>query len=87
MVEHDYYTSESCDCTKDGYCNVCDGGLAICRVCGLTEGSLTTECPGYQCWREKNKDVYEGMIDFRNGEWVTQVTVHMKHCYPDKYRA
>jgi hypothetical protein len=69
---HQYKTSA--DCTHDPYqhapCWVCEGGLSICKVCGLYEGSLTTECPGYECYAEKGDDVYAGKIDFRDGQWV-----------------
>ena len=69
------HEEKKCNCNKPG-CPICDGGLYICSVCGLAEGSLTTDCPGYQCFSEKNKDVYEGRIDFRDGAWVQKTSQH-----------
>lgn len=45
-----------------------DGGLGICKVCGLAEGSLTTECPGEPSG-EKGEDVYAGKLDYVDGSW------------------
>lgn len=42
--------------------------LAMCKVCGLAEGGLTTDCPGQPC--NKGEDVYCGKIDFIDGKWV-----------------
>jgi hypothetical protein len=62
-------------CQKSG-CMFCDGGLFACRVCGLTEGCLTTHCPGYQCFKEMNQDIYEGRIDFRDGSLINKCSPH-----------
>jgi hypothetical protein len=53
-MKHDYYTSK--DISPDdewGQRNIVDGGLAICKVCGGGEGSLTTDCPGEKIPYEK----------------------------------
>lgn len=63
-------------------CWSCAGGLSICSVCGLYEGSLTTDCPGYQCYGEKSDAVYKGEIDFVAGQWVPKVSIHS----PERYR-
>lgn len=53
-------------------CFICEGGLGVCTVCGGTEGSLPTDCPGVRMTRVQNDLVYEGKIDFRVGRgWVT----------------
>ena len=57
------------------YCNICQGGLFLCSVCGLYEGGLTSECPGENSC-DKADDVYRGKIDFRNGAWVEAVSKH-----------
>lgn len=57
-------------CRDISHCVVCDGGLAICRVCGAGEGGLTTECPGYRVCFDASERVYKGQIDFRGGKWV-----------------
>lgn len=44
--------------------------ICICKVCGLFEGSLTTDCCKEDASR-KSEDVYEGRMDFREGiGWV-----------------
>jgi hypothetical protein len=65
------------------YCNICEGGLAICTRCGLTEGSLTTHCPGTQSYGAHGEQVYTGKEDFFDGRWVEgRRTVFM---YPQDY--
>lgn len=59
------------DCHKP-YCSICDGGLAVCTICGLAEGSLTTECPGVASEKEYGDEVYEGRLDFRDGKWTNR---------------
>lgn len=58
------------NCTND-YCAICEGGLALCEVCNGFEGSLTTECCGEKVPEAKLKQVYEGVLDFKNGRWVS----------------
>jgi len=36
--------SENCDCDNDINCQVCDGGLAVCSVCGEFEAGLVEPC-------------------------------------------
>lgn len=33
------------NCTK-AHCQICDGGLAICTICGQAENDLEPACPG-----------------------------------------
>ncbi len=72
---------QECD---DAGCWICRGGLAVCNVCGLYEGSLTTDCPGVQSYDDYSSLVYAGKIDFRNGKWVDGYTIHMAHIYGEK---
>ena len=58
-----------CKCNRAG-CQFCDGGLAACTVCKCIEGSLATECPGYNCYNSHGQLIYDGEIDFRGGDWV-----------------
>lgn len=46
MSSHVLITPETCPCDKqsDQSCNVCDGGLAICSVCGKAEIELEGPC-------------------------------------------
>ncbi len=74
-MHHDYKTSTDCGCANP-CCIICVGGLAVCKICGLFEGSLTTDCPGQECWRDRHQDIYAGRIDFRAGQWVDEVSVH-----------
>ena len=48
-LEHRPHTYEKHErCTNPGVCQICDGGLAHCTVCGGFEGSLLDVCPGVQ---------------------------------------
>lgn len=53
----------------DGACAKCS--LDLCKVCGLAEGSLTTECPGINVGGASRAadDVYNGKLDFVGGQW------------------
>lgn len=45
----------------DNNCSVCDGGLALCVVCGGAEGSLLDYCPGQRLTHEQdNWNYYYG---------------------------
>ena len=61
------------NCNPDDNCVVCDGGLTICKVCNLGEGSLTTDCPGEKVDMDKVDLIYAGELDFREGQgWVNE---------------
>jgi hypothetical protein len=66
-MNHVYEKHENC---RREHCSVCDGGLSICTVCRCIEGSLATECPGFDCWRTHGDAIYRGEIDFVGGKWV-----------------
>lgn len=53
-------------------CFICDGGLALCTLCGAFEGQLLTYCPGYMLSEETLDACYKGnVIDFcRMHTWV-----------------
>lgn len=74
-MQHKYIEPKDHNCNNP-YCPICEGGLSVCSVCGLLEGSLTTECPCVPSYQEYADDVYEGKIDYRNGEWVNKVSRH-----------
>ncbi len=76
MREHIYKTSADCENCIDPNCWVCEARLCVCKVCGLYEGSLTTECPGVRSYAEHADDVYTGKKDFRNGAWVKMISPH-----------
>lgn len=44
--EHVLFTKETCRCNKwsDYPCDICDGGLAICSLCGKAEAELAAPC-------------------------------------------
>lgn len=58
-------------CNNNTYCNICDGGLSVCGVCGQVEGDLTTLCPGHKSYGNYDvpTNVYNGH-DFVYGLWV-----------------
>lgn len=55
------------------YRNVGDGGLAVCKVCGCYEGSLATNCPGAAVSADQQDRIYNGEVDFVEGQWVEKV--------------
>ena len=64
---HTYEKHQNC---RVEHCPICDGGLSVCTVCKCIEGSLAKECPGYNCFDTHGDNIYNGLIDFVNGEWV-----------------
>ena len=67
-MNHRYVIHKHCDC--DGYCPICDGGLAQCEVCRGAECSLTTECPGFEICEAYQDQVCAGLLDYRDGQWI-----------------
>ena len=55
--------------------------ISVCEKCGLLEGCLTTECPGEESYKEYSDMVYEGTMDFRNGEWLEACSIHSPEFY------
>ncbi len=51
-LAHAYVKHEHC--TNPGVCNICDGGLALCSVCGGLEGALLDVCPGVHLTEEQH---------------------------------
>jgi hypothetical protein len=74
-VDHTFYT----DADVEPPDQVCDRNgqvvLADCKICGLVEGSLATDCPG-TAEHGRIVEVYNGNIDFINGHWVEAVSPH-----------
>ena len=73
---------------SERHCNICDGGLFICAVCGGAEGTLTTDCPGNKLDEETQTRIYVGHIDFKDGVWITkkecsEIVVNVKLRYTD----
>jgi len=58
------------DCSISPFCPVCDGGLFVCRVCGIEGSFLTLECPGPGDYRVNSFLVRGGYLDFRGGKWI-----------------
>ncbi len=63
-LKHEYI--EDCGNSDCDVCPLCT--LSICKVCGGSEDSLTTECSGEDN-SSKDEDVYGGKLDFRYGKW------------------
>lgn len=49
---HAYVRHEKCMIDR---CAICDGGLALCSVCGALEGALLDGCPGVQLTAEQHE--------------------------------
>lgn len=85
MTKHIYVEPKDHDHSKEEYhlgCAICDGGLALCKVCGGAEGCLPSECPGLAMTTEQIDQVYAGEIDFVDGIWTDGIS---KNC-PKFYR-
>ena len=78
MREHVWVKHTNC---TNGFCPICQGGLSICAVCNLIEGSLTTECPGVFSYDEHGQKVYHGEEDFVNGQWIPGCSIHSPAYY------
>lgn len=74
MTEHVDYV---CPGDHERRCMFCDGGLWACSVCDSFEGATTTECPGERMSPETATDVYNGRLDYIDGEWKPQAS---KYC-------
>lgn len=53
-------------------CFVCDGGLAMCTVCGGGEGAMPTDCPGAKIAAPILDQIYRGEFDFVGGQWINK---------------
>lgn len=75
-MKHQFLTPK--DISSDdkwGQLNIVDGGLAVCKICGGMEGSLTTDCPGEKIPYELDQQVYRGEKDYVEGKgWVNQAS-------------
>lgn len=67
-MEHTKYKCKQ-PCTTN-HCPICDGGLFWCAECGLAEGELTTECPGFKVDMDVAEKCYNGKLDFIDGDWL-----------------
>lgn len=46
---------------------------ALCRKCELSDGQLTTDCPGRYVSVIRRRLITRGRLDYRHGHWVTEV--------------
>ena len=67
--QHVAYVCKKAD-HEGRHCQICDGSLFSCDVCGSAEGATTSECPGRRMTGDELKYVYEGLLDFKGGTWV-----------------
>lgn len=65
------------DCTREN-CPVCDGGLALCKICGGLEGALLDSCPGVMLRQAQHDWNYKKFLTFRADGPTTQRTYRMK---------
>lgn len=59
--QHVLERHEGCQIT---HCNICEGGLANCIVCGGAEASMPTICPGRRLSHEELDAIQAGDLDF-----------------------
>lgn len=75
MAANDHKLVEHKQCDRE-HCPICDGGLALCRICNGAEGSLPSDCPGRPMTDAEETQVYENDLDFvvfkgePTGTWV-----------------
>lgn len=53
---------------KEPNCQVCQGGLAYCVVCGGAEGELTIDCCGRRLSEEVRHKVFYGEVDYTRSQ-------------------
>ena len=66
-MRHDLLEHKNC---TEWNCPICDGGLALCVICGGAEGSLTTECCGRKLTKDEQKLIMNGALDFQDNRWI-----------------
>lgn len=54
---------------SDRSCMLCEGGLALCGICHLAEGELTTECLGRLLTAEELEALHATDLDYKDGKW------------------
>lgn len=77
---HKWASCKSKTCTG---CFLCHGGLALCSTCGGMEGALTTHCPGKRMDSMLQDAVYNGLCDFKDGEWHAGPSPHSPAFYKE----
>lgn len=77
-MKHVWYKSgDGHSCNDMGECQLC--ALDVCKVCGLYEGALTTDCPGDHVSYDKSEEIYHHKLDYREGEgWVNKFSPHQQ---------
>lgn len=85
MPEHQYRKPNECTCGHRPGCFICDGGLAVCKLCKNYEGGLTTECPGVPAF-DASDEIYRGHKDFINGRWVHGISIYSPAYYRPLHR-
>ena len=75
MPRRDGHVSVQCDkdenghCPRPAVCQWCDGGLFACALCNSFEGATTTTCPEMPMDQAMIDRVYDGELNYRDGEW------------------
>lgn len=72
MVEHKWFTPECTQGEDCPGCMWCAGGLESCSVCNAFEGATPDECPGEPMTEFQSDSVYNGTMNYRNGEWLLE---------------
>lgn len=67
-------------------CMFCDGGLSACTVCHAFEGAWPDECPGAPMTADQVDAVYDGQLNFRDGQWRPDECCQIRRPAHDKLR-
>lgn len=66
--------AERCDnCDRDSHSE-----LFTCKICGASEGELTTECPGFETPPSYKDRTFRGELDYYGGKWVVKKNAQMQ---------
>lgn len=68
-MQHTWLKHEPGRC-QEWRCPICEGGLAICTVCGAAEGELTKDCCGFRLNQFILDAIYKGGLNFADGMWT-----------------
>ena len=82
-MQHIWAYHKPGECTNPESCQICDGGLGLCVVCGGAEGELTTDCYGSRLNQHILDAVYKGGLDYKDSSWYLRERNDLKSQQPN----
>lgn len=81
-MKHKFVTHQNCEIQN---CMICDGGLAVCEVCGGAENTLTKECHSFTVTIEDFDELSdEEKESASNGGWGKECANYIRVCHDGK---